>query len=178
MHFLQSTVFLIITLLITGCLEKTADLDSPQSYSSQHITFQYPGNWKITMNSGIGHLTLETPGDAIVILQPIQINQPGQKFDLTNQAKAFSENFIKETPIGEITVDSFTDLEDQSGYQRILEKFHMSLLGEQIAHHRLYAGKDIVSHYHLLIFQVPSEDFEKTKPGFELILKTLQPATE
>ena len=173
MQRLQSLFIFLSILLIAGCKERSADLDSPKSYSSEQITFQYPGNWKVTSDNIPGNLTLETPGDAIVI---VQSHPPSPDPDITNLAKKFSEDFIAETPIGEIAVESMTELENQAGYQRILEKFNITLLGQKIPHHRLYAGKGTENHSFLLIFQAPSDDFEKTLTGFELILKSLQPA--
>ncbi len=170
MHHFPTALILITALLLAGCFERSPDLESPKIYNSEQITFQYPGNWKVSMDSGIGHLTLETPGDAIVI---VQTHPAEPQLELEKLAKAFSEEFLKETPIGEMKVDSFTEQENELGYQRFLEKFSISLLGESIDHHRIYAGKETELHDLFLIFQSPSEDFEKTKPGFDLILKTL-----
>lgn len=167
----NTLLYLTATLFLAGCFEKSADTSSPKSYNSDLLTFQYPGNWKIGIDSEVGILTLESPGDAIVT---IQTEPPHDKIDLDDLAKNYSADFIKELPIGKHAIESFAALENQSGFERILEKFTVTVLGESIGHHRMYAGKDGEERDYFLVFQVPSEDFEKTKPGFDLILKTLK----
>ena len=175
MNKFQTLLCLIATLFLAGCIEKSADTSSPKSYNSDLVTFQYPGNWKIGIDSELGILTLESPGDAIVT---IQIEPPHDKIDLDTLAKNYSADFIKEIPIGKPAIESFTALENQSGFERILEKFTVTVLGESIEHHRMYAGKDGEERDYFLVFQVPSEDFERTIPGFDLILKSLKTKTK
>ena len=123
----------------------------------------------------IAETASKSPGDAIVT---IQIEPPHDKIDLDTLAKNYSADFIKEIPIGKPAIESFTALENQSGFERMLEKFDISVLGESTEHHRIYAGKDGEELDLFLLFQSPSEDFEKTKPGFDLILKSLKPKTK
>lgn len=162
----NTLLYLTATLFLAGCFEKSADINSPKSFSSEQLTFQYPGNWKVEIDSEVGFLIVQSPGDAIVT---IQTHPPDDKINVDDLAKSYSADFINAVPIGKTKVESFVALENQSGFERMLEKFDISVLGESTEHHRIYAGKDGEELDLFLLFQSPSEDFEKTKPGFDLI---------
>ena len=168
----QTLLCLIAAILLTSCFEKAADLDSPNTYRSEQLTFQYPGNWKIGFDSEVGILCIESPGNAIVT---IQTYPPHDKIDVEDLAKTYSAKFNDEIPLGKPAVESFAALENSSGFERFKEKVTHTVLGESMGHQRIYAGKDDEKYDIFLLFQVPSEDFEKTQPGFDLILESLKP---
>ncbi len=69
------TMLFAITLIV-GCDEPKADLSAPHTHRVAAITFQYPQNWRITEESAtpeIHSITVETPGEAIVIFHSYPI---------------------------------------------------------------------------------------------------------
>ncbi len=161
-------------LLLEGCGEPKADLSTPKTHTSGAITFNYPKNWKITEDSvtpEIRYLFVETPGDALVILQSYPA---GEASNIEVFSKKFSESTSAETPIGEIAKSTFTDIPDSGGFNWIAENFEISLLGHSVPHRRLYGTKEIGGRQVFLILQVATEDFSKAEPGFQLIRDSLQ----
>lgn len=160
--------------LLGGCGEPHADLSKPKTHQSGAITFDYPKNWRITEESvgpEIHYLIVETPGDAIVILQSYPT---GEAYDLTAFCKEFSESAATETPMGRMAKSRFADIPDAGGYDWIVEDFVVTLLGESVPHRRLYGTKDIGDRQVFLIFQVATEDYSKAEAGFQLIRDSLR----
>lgn len=174
MKFLNSSLTLVILSLLAGCGEQQADLISTKSHQSGSISFSYPGNWKITEDSTvveIQNLFVETPGEALVILQsyPVDIAD-----NLTTFSQSFSFSAADETLIGDVSESTFTDLSNKSGFVWIEEEFHMTLFGETIPHRRLFGAKDIRSQRIFLVMQSASEDYAKVEPGYKLIWSSLR----
>lgn len=171
-------ISLALLTLLAGCGEPEADLTNPKSHTSGSLSFDYPKNWKITEDlatTETQYVFVETPGNAIVILQSYP---QGTTDDLTAYSKDFSESAAEETPIGNMTQSSFTDLPNEAGYRWIKEDFEISLLGESTPHRRLYGTKVIGERRVFLILQVATEDYSKTEGGFELIRDSLQSTKE
>jgi hypothetical protein len=164
--------------LFAGCGESQADLSTPKTHNSGAITFDYPKNWKITedlVTPEIHNLFVESPGDAIVILQ----SYPTDEADtLAEFSKGFSENAATETPIGTISKSTFAAIPDSEGYSWIGEEFDIQLLGESVPHRRLYGTKKIGGRQVFLIFQVATEDYPKAEKGFQLIRDSLRSIQE
>ena len=168
-----STLLLVGHLI--GCSEPQADLSEPKTHRTNAYRFHYPKNWKITeesTSSPIHYLFVETPGDALVVIQSYPIDSAD---DLLTFAKDFSASATVETPIGKITQSPFSEITTDSGYQWVSEKFSIELLGESVPHDRLYGTRSIGSRQVYLVFQVASEDLAKAKPGFDLITDSLRP---
>ena len=159
---------------IIGCGEPEPDISSPQTHTSGSITFNYPKNWNITQDSvmpGIQNLFIETPGDALVILQVYSLRELD---DLATFSKSFSDSASQEIPVGEMSNSTFKDMPNEGGYERIVEDFEISILGESIPSRRLYMSKEVAGGKALMILQVATEDFTKVKVGFDLISNSLQ----
>ncbi|MCG8526206.1 MAG: DUF4720 domain-containing protein [Opitutales bacterium] len=169
MKRIELSFLLIILLFLSGCLEPRANISSPKSYSNLGIQFEYPKNWKITedeQDDFVRYLFIESPGDAIVILQ---IYGKEDKLDLENFAHDFSDNAKNELPIGVFSDSTFEVTGDY-----LEEKFTISLLNESVPHRRKYALRDYNEQICFIVFQVAEEDLDKTNPGFDLIIKTLK----
>ena len=164
--------------LFVGCGEPQADLSTPKTHKSGAITFDYPKNWKITEDSvtpEIHYLFVETPGDALVILQ----SYPTSDADtLAEFSEEFSESATTETPIGTIAKSTFAAIPDSDGYSWIEEDFAIDLLGESVPHRRLYGTRKIGGRQVFLIFQVATEDYSKAETGFQLIRDSLRSIQE
>ena len=160
--------------LFAGCGEPQADLSTPKIHQSGGISFEYPKNWRITEDSvtpEIHYLFVETPGDALVILQSYPT---GEADDLTAFSKEFSESATTEAPIGKIAKSTFSNIPDAGGYGWIVEDFEINLLGESVPHRRLYGSKEIGERLVFLILQAATEDYSKAEAGFQLIRDTLR----
>jgi len=172
-HLLIVSLLLLST-LFAGCGEPQADLSTPKTHKSGAITFDYPKNWEITVDSvtpEIHYLFVETPGDALVILQ----SYPTGDADTLAE---FSEEFSEEMPIVTIAKSTFAAIPDSEGYNWIREDFDMNLLGVSVPHRRLYGTKKIGDRQVFLIFQVSTEDYPNTETGFQLIRESLRSIQE
>lgn len=159
---------------IIGCGEPEPDISSSQPHTSGSITFSYPKNWNITQDSvmpGIQNLFIETPGDALVILQVYSLSELD---DLATFSKSFSDSASQEMPVGQMSNSTFKDMPNEGGYERIVEDFEISILGESIPSRRLYMSKEVAGGKALMILQVATEDFTKVKVGFDLISNSLR----
>ena len=174
MKLLHSILLAAPLLLLAACSEPPADLSETKTHESGNIAFEYPGNWRVTEDSntqGILNLFVETPGNALVILQSYPAEDAE---DFESFCRSFSEFSAAETPLAEVGASKFDKLPDANGFQRMHESFVISLLGEAIPHSRMYCSKDLKEQRIFLIFQVAVEDHKKARPGFELIRKSLR----
>lgn len=119
----------------------------------------------------VHYLFVETPGDALVILQSYSKDEAD---GLAAFSKAVSDSATNEMPIGKMANSRFADLPDASGYSWIMETFDISFVGESIPHRRLYGTKQIGDRQVFVIFQVATEDYSKVEAGFQLIRDSLR----
>ena len=178
MNALKFVFSAAITTLLASCGEPPADLSKKETYSSNGLTFQYPGNWEVTEDETVlefRYIFVETPGDALVILQsyPKDLSE-----DLEAFAKDFSATAAEETPMADVITRSMEAKPEADGFQWMMEKVDITLLGETIPHVRYYATKPIGDRQIYLIQQVSTEDLNKVKQGFELVQKTLKGTAE
>ena len=71
-HIVNIPCLVIALFLFVGCGERNAATDNPTSYSKAGLEFEYPGNWTVTedtQQAGLRFLIVESPGDAVVIIQ-------------------------------------------------------------------------------------------------------------
>ncbi|MBL9177025.1 MAG: hypothetical protein JNM65_03115 [Verrucomicrobiaceae bacterium] len=174
MRFPHAFLLFCVPLLFASCGEPQADVASHRVYEKGRLTFQYPGNWKIGEDQnleGILHLTVETSGDAIVIVQlyPSKLGQPLEEF-----AREFAKVAGEELPIGKVTGSKFTPLEKSGGFDVLQEDFTLQLLGEKIPHVRRYFSRGFTGGCCFLICQVAVEDFGKVEAGFKQVAASLK----
>ena len=65
------TFWCAVLILVIGC-ERRAEVANPKHFRDDGISFDYPGNWKVTKNATFlpGRvIVLEEPGSAIVVLR-------------------------------------------------------------------------------------------------------------
>jgi len=173
-------ILLVLPLLVlfAGCGEPEANVSRPNTHLSGGITFDYPKNWKVTEDSvspEVHYLFVESPGDALVIFQSF----PADEADaLSTFSRAFSKMAAEEVSIGKIVGSTFSDMPEADGYEGIGEDFKIVLLGESVPYQRLYGSKVIGDRQVMLKFQVPTEDFSRAEPGFDLIRTSLRSVEE
>ncbi len=158
----------LLAISVVGCWERQADVSSPQSYSKQGLSFQYPGNWKVTDDENFDffrYLFIESPGDAIVI---IQIFGREDALGLKEFSADFADGAKEDYTLGSISESSFQMADDY-----LEEQFSITILNETVPHLRRYMRLEFGQKLCFVIFQVADEDLEKAAPGFQLIVSSL-----
>lgn len=176
MKFLRALLLLKICCLLAGCGEPAADVARPRQYEKEGLAFQHPGNWKIEEDQnleGIRHLTIETSGDAIVI---VQMFPPGMGLPLEDYAREFAKAAAEELPMGRVVGSKFTPLAKSDGFDGLQEDFTLQLLGEKVPHVRRYFSQDFGARHCFLICQVAEEDLGKVEAGFKQVAASLKVA--
>lgn len=174
MKTLQTISLLCILIIIAAC-EQNADTSKPLNYAKDTISFAYPENWTVTedkQEDDVRYLFIETPGDAIVLVQiyPIQ-----DAVSLKEYAEWFSKEVIKETPVAERSVGNFEDINRTINGVTLTgmrQKFSITLLGIDVPHTAEYYRIEKGNKVAFLISQTASEDLAKVNGGFELLLGT------
>jgi len=178
LHAFLLRAFLLLNLScwLVGCGEPAADIARPSLYDKEGLAFQYPGNWKIEEEQnleGIRHLTIETSGDALVI---VQVFPPGMGLALEEYARDFAKAAGKELPIGKVIDSKFTPMAKSDGFEGLQEDFTLQLLGEKVPHVRRYFSRDFGGRHCFLICQVAVEDLGKVEAGFKQVAASVKVA--
>jgi len=161
----------VCLLLFTGC-EQTADIQSPLHFANDVVSFDYPGNWDITDEETTewgGYIIIESPGDAIFIIQNYQKDDA---LELSDFVTWFAEVTQQEMPVGDVQSGSRIPIEQEiSGVatQGVREQFIIELLGVEVPHRRTYFTVEGTNDVGFLIAQTAEEDIHLVQAGFELI---------
>lgn len=164
---------MVVLLSLWGCGERSAKVQEPLDYRKAGLGFRYPGNWKVTQDmetSGIHHLTIESPGDAVMIIQVFP-----EDGDEAMALKAYVQDFSSsdgQPPAGSFGPSTFTDPVREGRYESITERFSVSLLGQTVEHVRIYRRVVLDGKVCFLIAQVAEEDRATVQPGFEKVFAT------
>ena len=70
--FFPCAAALLALAFLTSCGEPKAKTDQPLKYNQGGMSFQFPGNWKVTdvtQDASVHFLFVESPGDATLIIQ-------------------------------------------------------------------------------------------------------------
>lgn len=162
--------------LLASCGGRKPDLSTPTRHRSGNLVFEYPKNWSIshdTVSPGLHSLIIETTGDGLAILEAVDSGDP---YNLLNYAQDFSNQAAITMPMGKTATASLKELPKVSNFEWMREEFTITALGQSIPHRRLYGSKKMGELRVSLIFQVPTKDFRKEQPGFNLIRDTLRAA--
>ena len=154
--------------------EKAADISSPLVYDTDGVSFSYPGNWQVTEDTteqGFRYVFVESPGDAIFIIQLYQNN-----FDLSLRqfAEDFSSGARNELTIIGISDSTFESIEKAGFSAAIRERVSLNWAGESIPHIRDYYMREAGPLIVYVIAQVATEDLAMVEPGFDLILASFR----
>jgi hypothetical protein len=174
MKLLRAFLWLNVSCLLVGCGEPAADVTRPRLYEKEGLAFQHPGNWKIEEDQsleGIRHLTIETSGDALVI---VQMFPPGMGLPLEDYARAFAKASAEELPMGRVVASKFTPLAKSDGFDSLQEDFKLQLLGEKVPHVRRYFSQDFGGRQCFIICQVAEEDLGMVEAGFKQVTTSLK----
>lgn len=174
-HQIIKLLIVTVYIALVGCSENEADIDGKKRYEQDGVSFDFPGNWKITDDveeGGYRYLFVETPGDAIV---KIKIYSNDQSFSLSEFVELDIESLKSEMPylfkldekseivkiqktIGNKTLD---------GYKF---QFNLSVLGINVPHVQEYYMFKSDSESAYILNQVAVEDLDKVEAGFSQIL--------
>lgn len=161
--------------VLVGC-EPAADVSSPQKYTKDGLAFAYPGNWKITEDStddGVRTLFVESPGDAIFI---VQVFDAAEKTDIETLARTYSDAIAASLPIGNASPGVFKPLQHQYKDGRVIdgvqENQMLEFFGEKVPHTRAYFQIVSPAKSAMLLCQVATEDLAKVRPGCDLIIES------
>ena len=166
----------VVLLTAWGCGERAANVQEPLDYRKAGLSFQYPGNWKVTQDMkalGTHHLTVDSPGNAIMIIHIFPVDG-----DESKKLKAYVDDFSDlakaEAPAGSFGPSAFTDPVREGRYESITERFSVSVPGQAVPHVRTYRRAVVGEKVCFLIAQVAEEDLAKVQPGFEQICKSFR----
>jgi hypothetical protein len=163
---------LAVVMLLSGCGEPEADMAVSKKHLKDGIAFQHPGNWKITeatAEEGFHHVMVETPGDALVIVQLFPADGAAT---LKEYADAFSAAATEEAPAGVVSKSKFAELDPKEGWSRSKETFVIQVLGVKVNHTRLYHARDFGHRRCFVLCQVADEDLSKVEEGSSQIFST------
>ncbi|PWK48592.1 hypothetical protein C8D97_109143 [Pleionea mediterranea] len=134
----KTALFLTVTFLFMfGCRERSAELKDINRYMKSGVSFDYPGNWKVTEDvedEDYRYIFVESPGDAI---SKIEIYPKGASFSLLEFVKLDIENLKSNMP-------KFFNLNDKGGISEITRsvegeiftgykyKYNFSVLGVDV----------------------------------------------
>lgn len=172
MRLLSPPCLLLALFALVSCGEPAADVVNPKKYEKEGIVFIHPGNWTIEDESheaGFHHVTVETPGDALVVVQAFAKEDA---LSLKEYAESFSAEAAKAIPLGKMDGNRFTELPEQGGWQRLQETLTMHLAGTEIPHTRYYETRDFGEQRCFVLCQVATEDLAKVQEGFAQIVKS------
>lgn len=173
MHVLPSLFLLSWVVLLSGCGEQAADVAVAKKHHQDGIAFLHPGNWEITeamAEEGFRHVLVETPGDALVIVQVLPTDSAST---LKEHADAFSAAAAEQAPFGVVSKSKFVGLDPQEGWSRLKETFIIQVLGVEVAHTRLYHARDFGHWRCFVLCQTADEDWSKVEAGFRQIVSSV-----
>lgn len=173
MRVLPSLFLLSWVVLLSGCGEPAADVAVAKKHHQDGIAFQHPGNWKVTeatATDGFHHVMVETPGDALVIVQVFPADSAAT---LKEYADAFSAAAAEEAPFGVVSKSKFAELDPNEGWSRLKETFIIQVLGVEAAHTRLYHARDFGNWRCFVLCQTADEDWSKVEAGFRQVVSSV-----
>jgi hypothetical protein len=182
MKTLARALLLLVGVVFLVACERAADIGKPNDYAKAGMRFSYPVNWKVdedTEDSGVRHLVIESSGDAIFV---VHVFPREVAFPLQDYAQGISDEVSANLPVGKQVKSRFKDVrKDVQGvaFDAIEEQFELEILGQSVPHERWYyrkegaGGKEGQDRVVMMFHQVASEDLDKVKPGFDLILRSL-----
>lgn len=166
---------LTATLILSfGCSEQPATVDEPKSYTQDGLSFDYPGNWRVTEDNqekGVRDLSIETPGNALMI---IQIYSEDCAVEILEFAKLFARATKKSAPIGNISDSEYDSVSEFSGYEELTERLTVTMLGQQLPYTREYWMKSFSERVCYIIASVTDEEQSLVAEGFDLVVSSLE----
>lgn len=164
----------VVSFLTSACGEPRADTANPKSYERAGLRFEHPGNWQVSKDvdgDAVRYVFVETPGNALVIIQAIPEDAAPE---LADYARSFSGSAQETTSAVTFGASVFSEVTEDGGYQVISEQVEVTLLGEDIPHTRIYRRRRVGDRVCFVVEQVSEEDRARVVDGFEQIASSLR----
>ncbi len=174
--------FLVALLPFFSACEKMANIDSPQSYSKDGLSFSYPGNWKITEEEVFEEITrfinIESPGNANVMIcfYDFEDDETLMEFatEFSRDMASEIEDTIPLSKVGKIEFSKVTREGVSGPIEGLSNKIPLVFLGQKVPQVLEYFTLKKQSKTVFIVCQSSEEDLEKTEPAFKQIVETLE----
>ncbi len=167
------TLFITLFLLLTlSACERKPDLESPKQYDDYGISFEYPGNWKISddgKNGDVRYLIVNSTGDAVFMIHTFNTPKAPK---LESFAKTLSSSIAKEMPFGEMKTESMKPANKADEEIWVKEKLSVTLLGQNLPHIREYRTVKNMKKTAFLTSQTSKDNQATVESGFKLIIQS------
>jgi len=178
----HALVLILLLLPFFSACEKMADVDSPQSYSKDSLSFLYPGNWKITEEEVFElktkFINIESPGDGTVMICFYDFEEDETLIEfateLSREMASAVEDEMPISKVGELNFSKIT-VEGNSGpLEGLRNKTDITFLGQKVPHIFEFfclrkQGKTV-----FICCQSSEDDLGKTEPAFRQIVGSFQ----
>ncbi len=162
--------YLVCAVFFTGCARQ-ADTGNPVRFTEGALTFDYPGNWKVSTNDPLGEgrlVMLEEPGSALLTVTAFA---PGMEVSLKDYGANLKENMTDSTLGLLMNIKSRGVRQENEALEL---KFTVSVAGVRVPH-----TQEVTRHVfgNVTVFcmsQVSDEDRHLVQAGFDLVRGSLQ----
>jgi len=164
--------------------EPRAQVEEPQRYEKDGISFSYPGNWKVSeesSNEGIELRTInvESAGNALLMIQSFK---PAVDVDLANHIEitmnAMQEEVGKQVAgMASGTRGGVSDFERTFlGEQRTGKRaaITVAVVGQKVPSSVALLGAKLEDRTVLLFTTIPDEDRSNVEPGFDQVIDSFK----
>ena len=169
--------------------EPQAQVESPQRYEKDGISFEYPGNWKLTEETieengiTVNNITVESAGNALLMVQTFE---PAVPLELATHFEVVMNGMQEAVDkqvggLAEGARGAVTDFQRQFlGEQRPGKRgeITVSILGEKVPGVVSMFVAVLEDRTVLLFSTVPDADRAKVEPGFDQVIDSLKVATK
>ena len=167
-HF-HPLLLLLPAFFLSACGERKADVERLKSFDRKGLTFQYPGNWKVTdtwfVRKGFIFFA-ESPGDSFVTVEGMPTKDAGP-------LKDYAKDFAAQQDIDSAVVKFRKKSIKADGGGGLEEKVVLLGLGQSIPYTRHYTTLAFGDHTVYIVSCYPDEDAGKVEPGFAVIKRSL-----
>jgi len=165
--------------LAAGCGERSPDLARAKTYSSELISFEYPGNWRIFDEHKSDfpvYAVVESPWNASL---SVLVFRSADAMRLEEFISEYRDFFSMETGIG--TGEAYTEEPPRlseatvtGGFETVTENLKVSAGKRDVPCTRSYLRKKSGAYVCFVIDQCPDTDLALDAPGFALVTGSLR----
>ena len=174
--------FLIVLLPFFSACEKMANIDSPQSYSKDGLSFLYPGNWKITEEEFFEEITkfinIESPGNANVMICFYDFEDDETLMEFATEFSRDMASEIEDTiPLSKVGKIEFSKVTREGIFgpiEGLSNKIPLVFLGQKVPQVLEYFTLKKQNKTVFIVCQSSEDDLEKTEPAFKQVVETLE----
>lgn len=165
---------------------RAADVDDPQTFGEGDLSFDYPGNWKISTEretvesfSMVSHTLEPRWGNSLVV---VQVFRPGLEIEFEKlladfwqgMSDSLAGSLIEKRPVdGKDSVEIHHDLLSESREGRRI-RFAVEVLGEStVSTVDIYLAS-LDDRTIVVYAQAPDDELSQARPGFEQIMGTMK----